>query len=182
MEFQNRSQSISVAASPQVKETKWLPLSCGGIKTNYDGATFGDSGEAGIGVVVRLDSGEVLAALSEKIALPSSVVVLKALVAPRAAQFVVELGLHQSIFEGDSELVYKALISCSSPQSSIEHIIKDTLSISSSLRTYSFSHTLKRGNSVAHALARRVRSSFPLLVWMGDVQPDIFRFVTSDFP
>jgi len=129
-----------------------------------------------------LDSGKVLAALSEKIAIPSSVVVLEALAARWAAQFVVELGLHQSIFEGDSELVYKALISDSSPWSSIDHIIKDTLSIASSQRTYSFSHTRKLGKSVAHALARRARSSFPLLVWMEDVLLNIFFFVSSDFP
>ena len=53
-------------------------------------------------MVVRSDSGEVLTALSKKIALPSSVVVLGALAARQVAQFVVELGLHQSIFEGDS--------------------------------------------------------------------------------
>ena len=52
-------------------------------------------------MVVRSDSGEVLTALSKKTALPSSVV-LGALAARQVAQFVVELGLHQSIFEGDS--------------------------------------------------------------------------------
>ena len=115
-------------------------------------------------MVVRSNSGEVLAALSEKIALPSSAVVLEALATRQAAQFMVELGLHQSIFEGDLELVYRALTSYSSPRSSIDHIIKDTLSIVSSLRTYSFSHSRKQGNSVAHALARRAESSFPLSV------------------
>ena len=130
-------------------------------------------------MVVRSDSGEVLTTLSEKITLPSSVVVIEALVARLAAQFVVELGLHQSIFEGDLELVYRALTSDSSPRSSIDHIIKDTLSIVSSLRTYSFSHSRKQGNSVAHALARRAGSSFPLLVWMEDVSPDIFCYVSS---
>ena len=86
LELQHRPQSITVATSPQVKESKWLPPTCGGIKTNYDGATFVDSGEAGIGVIVRLDSGEVLAALSKKISLPSSVIVLEALAARRATQ------------------------------------------------------------------------------------------------
>ena len=131
-------------------------------------------------MVVRSDSGEVLAALSEKIALPSLVVLLEA--ALRATQFVVELGLHQSIFEGNSELVYRALTFDSFPRSSIDHIIKDTLSIVSSLGPYSFSHSRKRGNCVAHALARIVGSSFPMLAWMENVPPDISRFVSVDFP
>lgn len=55
----------------------WKPPACGDIKTEYDGATFDDTGEARIGVVVRLDGGEVFAALSEKIPLPSSIEVLE---------------------------------------------------------------------------------------------------------
>lgn len=48
------------------------------------------------------------------------------LAARGATQFVVELGFCQSIFEGDSELVFQSL-----PLD--RHIIKDTQSIASSL-------------------------------------------------
>lgn len=37
----------------------------------------------------------------------------------------------------------------------------------------SFSHTKRAGNSVAHALAKRVRKSSPLLVWIETVPPNI---------
>lgn len=140
-EFQHRSHTTSAIPNPQSKEIEWLPPACGGIKSNYDGATFDDSSEARIGVVVILDSDEVLAAPSEKIALPSSVVMLEALAARQVAQFVIELVLHHSVFEEDSEVVYKALTSDLSPWSNIDHIIKDILSVASSLRTHSFSHS-----------------------------------------
>lgn len=78
-------------------------------KTNYDGAVFRDSEEAGIGVVVRNAKGEVLAALSEKIPYPGSVVLVEVLAVRRAAQFIVELGILQSVFKGDSNVVCKAL-------------------------------------------------------------------------
>lgn len=68
------------------------------IKTNYDGVIFEDTSEVGIRVVIRLDSGEVLAILFEKIPLPSSVEVSEALATQRATQFVVELGSHHSVF------------------------------------------------------------------------------------
>lgn len=42
------------------------------LKTNFDGAIFQESNEAGTGVVIRNFMGEVMAALSEKIAKPSS--------------------------------------------------------------------------------------------------------------
>ena len=77
-------------------------------KTNYDEAVFEGSEEAGIGVIVRNDRGEVLAALSEKIPYLGSVVLVEVLAARRAIQFFMELGITQSIFEGDSKIVYKA--------------------------------------------------------------------------
>ena len=53
--------------------------------------------------------GKVLGALSEKLALPASVELLETLAARRATLFVVKLGLHDSIFKGDSEVVMQAL-------------------------------------------------------------------------
>lgn len=52
-------------------------------KTNYDGAVFKDSEEAGIRVVVRNVRGEVLAALSEKIPFLGSVELVEVLAARR---------------------------------------------------------------------------------------------------
>ena len=63
---------------------------------------------------------------------------------------------------------------------SIGQIIKDILSIAGSLRTFSFSHTRRRGNYVAHALAKRAIVYFPLLVWMEHVPSDIEQLVILD--
>ena len=68
------------------------------MKANFDGAVFADSGEAVVGVVIQNENGEVMAALSEKIALPSSVDVLEMVAARRAAVFAVELGFQRVIF------------------------------------------------------------------------------------
>jgi len=62
-------------------------------KTNYDGAMFEDSEEAGIGVVVCNASGEVLVAFSEKILFPGLVDLVEVIVVRRATQFIVELGI-----------------------------------------------------------------------------------------
>ena len=76
------------------------------------------------------------------------------LAARGATQFVVELGFCQSIFEGDSELVFQSLTLDSSPCSALGHIIKDTQSIASSLQAHSFSRIRSWGNTVAHVLAK----------------------------
>ena len=64
---------------------------------------FEDLEVPSIGVVVRNSSGEILAALSKIIPLPSSIVVLETIVVQRAVTFLQELGLSSSIFKEDSE-------------------------------------------------------------------------------
>nr|XP_023908469.1 uncharacterized protein LOC112020139 [Quercus suber] len=150
-------------------------------KANYDGAVFVESEEAGIGVIVRDSKGDVIAALAEKIPYPGSVDMLEALAARRAAKFVMDLGLTATEFEGDSEVVWRALKVVNEAHSAMGVIIKDTMSIVGSLRTFSFSHTRRQGNCVAHALAKRAIVSFPLLVWMEHVPTDISHVVISNF-
>ena len=62
-----------------------------------------------------------------------SVVLLEVLATRRAVQFIMELGITQIIFEGDSEIVYKALKAGDVGQSSIGQFVKDIMSIVGSL-------------------------------------------------
>ena len=166
----------------QPKESiKWRPPGDGMYKTNYDGVVFTESEEARIWVIIRDVKGNVIAALAEKIPYPGSMEVLEALAARRVAQFVMELGISVSEFEGDFEVVWRALRTVDGAYSSIGEIIKDTISIVGLLRTFSFSHTKQQGNCVAHVLAKRAIVSFPLLVWMVHVPTDISHVVISDF-
>ena len=68
--------------------------------------------------------------------------------------------------------------------SSFGHLIKDVLASISSLRSFSFSHTVRQGNAHAHAhaLARRARLPFTLLIWMEFVPLDLDLVVVADFP
>ena len=141
---------------------------------------FNESEEAGIGVVIRNCKGELMAALSEKIQKPQSVVALEMLAARRAALFASECGFQQLSFEGDSKLVIKALRQGEMQHSSVGHILKDTMSYVSSFQSCSFSHVGRQDNTVAHALAQRARLSFPIVLWMESVPLDIMSFVMSD--
>ena len=77
---------------------------------------------------------------------------------------VSEIGFQQSCFEGDSEVVVKFLRGSGMEKSAVGHILKDTLSYVSLLKSYSFSHVNRQGNAVAHVLAQRARLSFPIEV------------------
>ena len=86
-----------------MSDSKWKPPDKDEFKTNYDGAVFQETNETGIGVVIRNNEGVVLGALSEKIALPGSVVTVEMLAARRAVHFALEIGISHSVFEGDSD-------------------------------------------------------------------------------
>ena len=111
---------------PKLKQSpaRWKPPATGELKANFDGAVFVDTGEAGIGVVIQNEFGEVMATLSEKIALPPSVETLELLAARRAAVFAVELGLQKISFEGDAEGVIKALLQRDVTHSPVGHLLK----------------------------------------------------------
>ena len=143
---------------------RWAPPVAGVYKANYNGAYFADEEKAVIGVVVRNELGQVMGSLAEKIEMSSTVEVLEALAARRAMLFMEELGLRHEIFEGDSELVVKALVGHCLDRSSIGHIIKDCKSLRGLFQTCSFSHVRRQGNGVAHALVRKARKSESLFL------------------
>ena len=159
---------------------KWKPPSEIAVKVNFDGALFGESDCAGLGVVVYNSEGAVLAALSEKIMKPQSAELVEILAARRAVLFSSELGFHNSIFEGDSSSVIKLLQDRCSSHFQGGHILKDIMSHLDYFVSCSFSHVGRQGNAVVHALAQRARLYFPFEAWTEYVPPAISSFVLSD--
>ena len=68
------------------------------MKVNFDGAIFEDLRAAGIGVFVRNEHGEVVAALVKQIPILDFVFTLETLAARRAVLFARELGLRHVVF------------------------------------------------------------------------------------
>ena len=75
----------------------WSPPSENRMKINFDGALFGESDSAGIGVVIRNSEGVVLVALSEKIMKPQGAKMVEILAARRAVLFSRESGFFNPV-------------------------------------------------------------------------------------
>ena len=71
---------------------RWRCPQAGLVKINFDGVVFSESHMSGIGVVIRVDEGAILASCSEKIHQAHKADVIEALVAMKALSFVLELG------------------------------------------------------------------------------------------
>ena len=125
-------------------------------------------------MVIRDEHGEVIATLAEKIPIPDSVLTLETLAARQEVQFVQELGLRNSIFEGDSTSSINVISNGQLLHSSCCHIIKNIILFSSSLQTFSFSHVCRQGNDLVDAFAKRTKFSFPSFVWMEFFPPDFY--------
>lgn len=137
---------------------RWIPPISPRYKVNYDGAIFKDLGAAGLGVIIRDSVGRVIGALAERIPLPSSVAMVEALACRRAVLFAMELSVFDATFEGDAEIVYKALREGDANHPEFGLIINDSLRLASGFRFCNFAHVKRLGNSVAHFLARKSRS------------------------
>ena len=131
-------------------------------------------------MVIRSNEGQVLAALSEKALMPTSVEILEIFAARRAALFARELGFRKVCFEGDADLVVKSLQAGKASNALARHLVKDFASIGGYFQSYSIIHVRRQGNYVAHALARDARFSFPLRVWCEVVPPYILNYVVKD--
>ena len=114
-------------------------------KANFDAALFDSSNMAGIGVVIRDYNGNVIGALSQKIALPQSIEHAEALAASRAVAFAKELSLFEVIFEGDCLRIIKAINTMEPCHTLFGHIIEEIRSFEFCFKEVQLPTCKKRG-------------------------------------
>lgn len=80
--------------------------------------------------------------------------------------FVRDVGVQDIILEGDSMIMYRALIELSPPPQSVASIVEGILEIVREFRSVQFSHTRRQGNIPAHILAKQASSIADFTVWI----------------
>ena len=116
---------------------------------------FNNSNSAGVGVIIRDRSGEVIATMLKRIPLPNSVPEVEAMSCRRAVKFAYEVGIHDIIVEGDSLIVIQALSHGEVCEAPYGNLIDDILVLASSLSIVEFKHVKRSCNRVADALAKK---------------------------
>ena len=109
------------------------------------------------------------ATLSEKIKKPPTVDVLELFAAKRAVTFSLESGISRAVVERNSATLIKAIQFRGWELAQGGHLIHDISILKNSFQSISFSHVVRQGNAIAHALTQRARHSFPLSVWVEHV-------------
>ncbi|KAF5452039.1 hypothetical protein F2P56_027079 [Juglans regia] len=134
----------------------------------------------GLGVVLRNENGEVLAcASSRKVpALDSSIVETVALWF--AVELCMDLGFNRVTFEGDAQLVVKTVNSEEEDLSYGGHIIEDIKTILKRSNAWVVQFIGRKGNNVAHLLAKKVLSLDYDQIWIDECPDFIFLQVCKD--
>ena len=149
-------------------------------KGNFDAAFFDASGCAGIGVVFRDHTSQVIAALSQKIPLVQPVELAEALAARRGVGFALELSLFSVELEGDCSRVISALNASKSCNTLFGHVTDVCRRVSASLRLCKFQRVRWEGNRLAHTLVRRAVLFVDTDVWIKSLPNDLDDVFQSD--
>ena len=166
--------------APRPARVRWCPSPEQHYKGNFDAAFFDASGCAGIRVVFRDHTGQVIVALSQKIPLVQTVELAEALAARRAVGSALELSLFSVEIEGDCARVISALNALKSCNTLFGHVTDECRRVSTSLRFCKFQHVKREGNRLTHALAGRAVLSADTDVWVESLPSDLEDVFQSD--
>ena len=174
------AQDPPLAQEAATHPTHWLPPPPGFYKINYDGATFQDLVAAGLGVVALDLDGWVIAALLERIFLPPTIEALEALACRKAVAFAIDLDIQDTMFEGDSETIFKHLSSDQPSMAAFGHLVDEARKLAVTLRSYQFSQVKRNSNMVADKIAKLAKTLYEPTIWVEDIHRDVATLVVSD--
>ena len=156
----------------------WVALLSGFAKVNMDGAcSFNGCSISGVGVIIRDETGGVIAALCK--ALPSHFLVewTEFLALEQGVLLAQELNLTHVIFESDASLVILA-VSQGKNGGSMGHFIQSIWSARSYFSCCLFQHVKRDYNRAAHELAQAAKCNQVSNLWKGVIPPflvDLFQ-------
>ena len=159
---------------------QWRPPKPQCFKVNFDATVFRASRLAGLGVIVRNNSGEAVGALSSSIPLAHSVADLEALACLKAVQFALELGLNHVVVEGDSTVIINALLHGAGDMACFGNILGDIRMHSDVFQFVEFAYVNLSCNVVADALSKKAKSIWGVQVWLNDLPADIAPLLLCD--
>jgi ribonuclease HI len=135
-------------------EIKWMAPTQGWYKANWDVAIDKSQGRVGIGVIIRDEKGQTIAAMSKTRLKNLEPTMEEAFAAFNAACLCRDLKLQHIMMEGDAKLIVDAVNSNSSTWSRFGHIIDHTQQILDDFIRWKCNHVRCEANGVVHQLVK----------------------------
>lgn len=138
---------------PQLLQSSWQRPPVGWIKLNWDAAMDHQNGLMGVGLVARDSRGQVQVSLCHFMPYLTDPTVAEAFAARRDVELCSAMGFTAVIFEGDSQMIVKALLVDEAQPNSFDSIIADTRLLLSSFPQWQVRFVRRTDNDIAHRLA-----------------------------
>ena len=135
---------------------KWMAPSHGWYKANWDVAIDKSKERVGVGVILRDERGQVLAAMSKTRHGTLEPSTGEAFAASSAVWFCQDLGVQRVVLEGDAKQIVDAVNSSSTSWSRFGHLIDDTRRFLESFPQWKCQFVRRGANEAAHQLAKAV--------------------------
>ena len=126
-------------------------------KLNFDATVFANMTALGIGVIIRNNREQVMAALSLKSHAVVDSEEAKVLACRKALEFAMDAGFLELIVEGDNINVMKSIKSDQVDLSRLGNLYDDIRCMVGCLRHVDFHSNRRNANGVQHSLARYAR-------------------------
>ncbi|XP_057816194.2 uncharacterized protein LOC131029647 [Cryptomeria japonica] len=134
------------------KAAKWSAPKRGWVKLNFDGASRGNPGPAGIGCCLHDEGGRELARIAKPIVFESNYKA-KILALIEGLHLCQNRGIHNLAIEGDSTIIINGLRKGSLPDWKLNALLSRALGLLGDFKKMTFNHIYREGNSRADALA-----------------------------
>ncbi|XP_030937594.1 uncharacterized protein LOC115962854 [Quercus lobata] len=119
-----------------------------------------------LGVVIRNCEGLLMGALSMKLNQQLGSLEAEAKAYELGILFARDMGFREIALKGDSVMVSNAIAGISPPPSSIASIVGGISSLLSAFCSFSISHAGRKGNQVAHLLAKHAQGVKQFVTWI----------------
>jgi ribonuclease HI len=165
---------------PLLLQSSWQRPPVGWIKLNWDAATDHQNGLMGVGLVARDSRGQVQVSLCHFMPYLTDPTVAEAFAARRGVELCSAMGFTAVIFEGDSQMIVKALLVDETQPSSFDSIVADTQLLLSSFPQWQVRFVRRTDNDVAHRLARMAVKHKVSHVWVESIPSSISDAICKD--
>lgn len=154
------------------------PPNC--FKANWDVALCKERSRMGIEIIMRDFKGLVYAALRKTMEIYTEAAIAEAMGALRAMEFCKEIGLQEVLFEGDAEVVVKAINNKDSTWCRYGHIIEDIKLLLGYFRRREVIYAKREAKGAAHGLAKMVTREQIDKLWMEEIPSIVLDIVTLE--
>ncbi|XP_035547284.1 uncharacterized protein LOC118348864 [Juglans regia] len=159
---------------------RWEKPRTGSVKANWDAAVDKKQRRVGLGVLIRDEDGKPLVAVEGQKDNVDHPVVAEAQALWKAMVICRDLRLEKVIFEGDAQVIVKAVNNASEDFSVYGSLTEGIKHLLKGRTNWTVQYTHRSNNAAAHTLAKESLHSQTELVWIEDIPDSIQRIVKRE--